>query len=320
MPTMGALHAGHLRLIRQAALQCKQVFVSLYVNPTQFGVNEDLSTYPRELDKDLSKIDHLNVDLSRRGDAGSVTVLFRPDTEAMYPFGLDSPSYVSIDPSMTQVLEGRARPTFFRGVTTVVMKLLNIVQPTAVYFGQKDFQQLAILRRMVNEFHVPTKVRAVATVRFNGLALSSRNAYLGERRRQVATALYSAITAGLESFASGERNCKTILDAAILVAQRKQDEQRTLSPTQRARFEVDYLSLVDPYTLNELDGQIGEQGAVLSGAIIMLPLEDRRHNEELGIGEDARPVRLIDNAILGNSDALFGPQDGSDSEKLRWTE
>ena len=300
VPTMGALHAGHLRLIRRAASECQQVYVSIYVNPTQFGVNEDLSTYPRDLARDLKMLDDLNVDLKRQGDTGLVTVVFQPDTKEMYPHGLDSPSYIAMDPSMTKVLEGKARPTFFQGVTTVVTKLLNIVQPEMVYFGQKDIQQLCIIRRMVDEFHIPTKVIMANTMReSNGLAMSSRNIYLGERRRQVATVLRRAISAGVEAYENGARNRNDILDAAINVAKTVQYEQRALPPKQRARFEVDYLSLNNPQTLRKIEDDVDDKGAVLSGAIVMLPLEAPSRDEKLGLGDDTRPVRLIDNAFIG---------------------
>lgn len=190
VPTMGALHDGHLALVRQAARENNQVCVSIYVNPTQFGVNEDLASYPRTWDSDLTKLDELRDEFRRDDTMGQISAVFAPTSQDMFPnlpptSEIDGQgSFVSITP-LSSVLEGASRPIFFRGVATIVMKLLNIVQPERVYFGQKDIQQTYVVRRMVEDFHLDTLVRVGRTVREDdGLALSSRNVYLGERRRK----------------------------------------------------------------------------------------------------------------------------------------
>ena len=301
VPTMGALHAGHMDLIKQAARLCDHIYVSIYVNPTQFGVNEDLDTYPRTMDEDLQKLRNLNEDLLKTG-GGSISCVFTPRTSEMYPFGLSNTSLVIVNPQLTQVLEGKARPTFFQGVTTVVMKFLNIVEPDCVFFGQKDIQQLVVIERMVQEFSINTKVYRCPTQRHeSGLARSSRNAYLGHRRRSVAPVLFRALRATREFYATFERPKKRaeLLGAALEVIKRAQDEQRELPPGERVRFELEYLSLADPSTLKETE-EVGESGAILSGAIVMLPLEDIKPKEALGSDGDANRVRLIDNMLLGD--------------------
>ena len=300
VPTMGALHEGHLKLVRQAARNSDSVYVSIYVNPTQFGVNEDLSTYPRTLEEDLAKLRTVNEQLVN-GRKGFIECVFTPLTSEMYPFGLENTSHVIADPKVTQVLEGKARPTFFQGVTTVVMKLLNIVQPEQAYFGQKDIQQLVILDRMVKEFHVKTDIYMGSTERlYSGLAMSSRNAYLGARRLKVAAVLYRSLRAVREFYHSNERprDRSELLAAGLQVFKTLQDEQRALPPSQRARFELEYISLADPISLKEVDW-VAKEGAILSGAVKMLPLEDIQQGEKLGIDGDSRPVRLIDNQLLG---------------------
>ncbi|MCJ1245446.1 pantothenate synthase [Trapelia coarctata] len=305
VPTMGALHDGHLKLIRKAALDNHEVYVSIYVNPTQFGVNEDLESYPKPWKQDLEKLEKLNSHLKSRAVKGRITTVFRPSTKTMYPTlpptsELDGHgSFVTITPLAT-VLEGASRPVFFRGVTTVVMKLLNIVQPDEVYFGQKDVQQLLVIRRMMKDFHIKTTLRVGQTVRDpkDGLALSSRNVYLGDRRRAVAPVLHKALkVAHFLLSRQGKRTRQEILGPAIEVAAQALREQRKLRPSQRVRFEIDYLSLADPDTLEEL--QVVEHGksAILSGAMVMLPIEDPQPGENTGVGNDKLPVRLIDNYI-----------------------
>lgn len=185
VPTMGALHEGHLSLVRQAAAENNHVCVSIYVNPTQFGVNEDLSSYPRTWNADLAKLDALCHELRRDASMGQITTVFAPKSSEMYPNLPPSSeieghgSFVNISP-LSSILEGASRPVFFRGVATVVMKLLNIVQPERVYFGQKDIQQTYVVRRMVEDFHLDTLVRVGPTVREeDGLALAHAMFTLG---------------------------------------------------------------------------------------------------------------------------------------------
>ncbi|MET7327368.1 pantoate--beta-alanine ligase [Nonomuraea sp. NPDC005650] len=224
VPTMGALHEGHRSLIRQARARADQVVVSIFVNPLQFGPNEDFSRYPRTWDADL--------DVCR---AEGVDVVFHPDAEEMYA----PDRQVSVSAGhMGSIVEGAFRPGHFDGVLTVVLKLFNLVQPDLAVFGQKDAQQLAVIRRMVADLDLPIEILGAPTVREpDGLALSSRNRYLSDDDRQVALELSRALRAGAAELtparvraAAGE-----VLDAA------------------GSRIAVDYLALVDPATFAEVD-------------------------------------------------------------------
>ena len=217
VPTMGYLHEGHLSLIRLAKAECDNVVVSIFVNPTQFGANEDLSKYPRDLERDLSLIEPLGVDL-----------VWTPTAEIMYPTGYQT--WVEVD-AITRPLEGLMRPTHFKGVTTVVAKLFNAVQPHKAYFGQKDAQQAAVIRQMVRDLNFPIDVIVCPIVReADGLAMSSRNTNLKGTARQDALAISRYLAAVRGRFAAGER------DAATLLA----DAAQALLPGR-----VDYASLVD---------------------------------------------------------------------------
>ena len=304
VPTMGALHDGHFALIRQAAAENKHVYVSIFVNPTQFGVNEDLASYPRDLPQDLGKLAALSTEFNEDAEMGRLSTVFAPKTTSMYPnlpptSEVDGKgSFVTITP-LSSVLEGASRPIFFRGVATVVMKLLNIVRPERVYFGQKDIQQTYVVRRMVEDFHLETLVRVGNTVReSDGLALSSRNVYLGSRRRRVATVLLKALTSVQEAYINGRRRREDLLAAAFKVSNAAQETERNLAPHERSCFEVDYFSLADPRTMDELFEVDSEKGAILSGAIRMLPVEDPQEGEHAGLGGGTTTVRLIDNIRL----------------------
>ena len=318
VPTMGALHQGHLALIRQAAKENDQVYVSIYVNPTQFGVNEDLGSYPRTWPADQIKLKKLNAQLTQsdrtkdKMRSGRVTTIFMPSTEEMYPSGFPSSeidgqgSFVTITP-LSARLEGASRPVFFRGVATVCMKLLNIVQPERVYFGQKDIQQTYVVKRMVRDFHLDTEVRVGPTVREeDGLAMSSRNMYLGERRRRVALVLLNSFKEVQQVFAKGARKRRYLYNAAIDYLSGIQKQQLALPRNERARFEIDYISIADPNTLDELEEVTLEDGAILSGAIKMLPVEDPQATEDTGLGGGSGTVRLIDNIRLDLLSAKVG--------------
>ena len=183
VPTMGALHEGHARLIETARRECDFVVVSLFVNPTQFGPNEDYARYPRAFEADLAVC-----------EAAGASAVFNPDAETMYPNGR-SATFVEV-PGLSDVFEGAIRPGHFRGVATVVLKLLQIVGPDEAFFGQKDYQQVRVIERMVDDLNVPVKIRRVATVRAaDGLALSSRNRYLDADHRAAAPVLWRALEA-----------------------------------------------------------------------------------------------------------------------------
>lgn len=190
VPTMGALHEGHLSLIRRARVECDFVVITIFVNPTQFAPWEDYTEYPRQERRDLEVAASEGVDIA-----------FVPTVEEMYPPGSATTVHVA---GLTEVMCGPHRPGHFDGVTTVVTKLLNITSPHRAYFGQKDFQQLQVIRRMVTDLNLPVEVVACPTVReADGLALSSRNAYLSPEERQVAPALYQALQAGARVISSG---------------------------------------------------------------------------------------------------------------------
>ncbi|HTX59821.1 MAG TPA: pantoate--beta-alanine ligase [Verrucomicrobiae bacterium] len=225
VPTMGALHDGHLALVQQARTECVSVAASVFVNPLQFGVNEDLAAYPRDLEGDEEKLAQAGVDL-----------LFAPDVATMYPDGFSTA--IDVGPIAAHY-EGAIRPGHFRGVATVVAKLLGIVQPSVLYLGQKDAQQTAVLRKLVRDLEYPVHVEIVPTVREpDGLAMSSRNAYLTPEQRGAAPTLHGALLAMRERLEAGASKQEAI--AAALAA---------LSPAALP----DYFDVVDAQTFEPLD-------------------------------------------------------------------
>ncbi len=195
VPTMGNLHAGHLRLVEKAGEQADRVVVSIFVNPLQFGPGEDYDRYPRTLEEDREQLALLKVDL-----------LFVPSVAEIYPNSLDQGSYVEV-PGVTGILCGAHRPGHFRGVTTVVAKLFNLVQPDIALFGEKDYQQLQAIRKMVADLNFPVRIGSVPIVReADGLALSSRNRYLSPRERVLAPALYQSLCLARDAIIGGERD------------------------------------------------------------------------------------------------------------------
>ena len=255
IPTMGALHVGHASLVERARQECNYIGTSIFVNPTQFGVGEDFGKYPRTLEKDLALLESLGTD-----------IVFVPSVEAIYPPGYQT--WVDVA-DVTAPLEGKYRPGHFRGVTTVVAKLLNAFTPSKAYFGQKDAQQVVVLKRMVRDLNFPVELIVCPTVReADGLAMSSRNAYLIPAERQAATVLYRSLCAAKEKYDGGERNAET-LRAAM---QSMLDREPLAS--------VQYVSVADPETLGELDRI--EKGVLLSLAV--------------RIGK----TRLIDNFLIGD--------------------
>ncbi|PGH02412.1 pantoate-beta-alanine ligase [Helicocarpus griseus UAMH5409] len=315
VPTMGALHDGHLSLIRQAAGENTDVFVSIFVNPTQFGVNEDLDKYPRTWESDIQKLKELDNELAMAASRakgkpgtdfcqGRISAIFAPTSKVMYPCLPPSSdpngdgSFVTITP-LARLLEGASRPVFFRGVATVCMKLFNIVTPDRVYFGQKDVQQTVVIKRMVTDLHVGTDVKLGPTVREeDGLAMSSRNVMLGARRREVGLVLYHALKEAEKAYLSGKRLREDILGPANKLVESVARVQEALPPSQRARIELDYISLADVDSLEELQIVDATRGAVLSGAVKMLPIEDPQPGEDCGKNGGDTPVRLIDNIII----------------------
>ena len=220
VPTMGALHAGHVALIERARRECSPVIASIFVNPKQFGPNEDFSKYPRALDSDTKMLEQAGVDS-----------LFAPEPLEIYPNGFST--YVHVE-GLSERLEGRSRPGHFRGVTTVVMKLLQIVQPNFAYFGRKDAQQARIIMQMARDLNLDSEIVVCPIVREpDGLALSSRNAYLSAEERKAATVLYRALDAAGSELAAGVRDALQL--QGVL--------HRTLSAERQTR--VDYAEVVD---------------------------------------------------------------------------
>lgn len=254
VPTMGYLHEGHLALVKQARIDNSAVIASIYVNPTQFGPREDFGAYPRDLDRDLELLQKEGTD-----------IVFVPSDDDMYP--PEFSSWVNVE-KVTEGLEGASRPGHFRGVSTVVAKLFNIVQPTRAYFGQKDAQQVAVIKRMVADLNMDLEVVVVPTVKeTDGLAMSSRNVYLSPKERQAATVLFKALTLARQLSKSGERDAEKIRWQMAALIQKE--------PLAR----VDYVSIADAQTLQELD--FLDRPAVASLAV--------------RIGK----TRLIDNMPLG---------------------
>ena len=253
VPTMGYLHDGHMELVRRAKSENKEVVVSIFVNPTQFGPEEDYAAYPRDAEQDQALL-----------KAAKVDVVFMPDANEMYP--TESRTWVDVG-DIAERLEGASRPGHFRAVATVVAKLFNIIEPTRAYFGQKDAQQLIVIRRMVSGLNINVKVVEVTTVReLDGLAMSSRNVYLDPDNRDSAVVLYTALITALRMWEKGERDAGIIRNEMTSLIQNEPDAS------------IDYVSIADPETMEELE-------TIEKHALVSLAVK---------IGE----TRLIDNITL----------------------
>jgi pantoate--beta-alanine ligase len=253
VPTMGALHEGHLSLVRRAQAEADALVVSIFVNPVQFSPSEDYARYPRDLDRDGRLLAPFAPD-----------AIFAPEARAMYPEGFDT----HVEPGRAAAaLEGAMRPGHFRGVATVVLKLFNLVAPDLAYFGQKDLQQVAVIRRMVEDFNLGTRVVVCPTVREpDGLALSSRNAYLEAEDRRAAPVLYRSLRAAAERFQAGERRAAALGEAV----------QTMIAGEPRVR--LDYV-------------MVASQDS-------MQPVEQAASGDAILLAARVGPVRLIDNLIL----------------------
>ena len=257
VPTMGYLHEGHISLVHAAKSECASVVVSIFVNPTQFGPTEDLSNYPHDLERDLGLLEKAGVDL-----------VWTPTTDLMYP--QDYQTWVSVN-ELTRKLEAEMRPRHFQGVTTVVSKLFNAVQPDKAYFGQKDAQQATVIQRMVKDLNYNLDIIICPIVREpDGLAMSSRNAYLNLDERKAATVLYRALQAAKQAYDSGVRDADVLRSTIMAVL-----DEESLATTQ-------YVSCADGSTLNEIEGDL-DGLALLSMAVY--------------IGK----TRLIDNILIGGN-------------------
>jgi len=241
VPTMGNLHEGHLTLMREARKHAQTVICSIFVNPMQFGANEDLDKYPRTLDADIAALESVGVDL-----------LYFPSSDTMYPKPLVDQTKVEV-PVISDLYCGASRPGHFVGVATVVAKLFNMVQPDVALFGTKDFQQLAVIRRMVADLAMPIEIIGVPTVRnADGLAMSSRNQYLTSEQRAIAPKIYAEL----------KQLAETLSQNLSQLEQQSADSQRRLA---EAGFEPDYLHVLDAETLLPLTDQ-SEQGVILIAA------------------------------------------------------
>ena len=253
VPTMGALHEGHLSLVRAAKAQCEAVAVSIFVNPTQFGPTEDLSKYPRQFDRDRQLLEKEGVD-----------ILFAPSVDEIYPNG--QVTWVLVE-GLSEKLDGRSRPGHFRGVATIVSKLFHIHEPDAAFFGQKDAAQLAVIRRMVEDLSFPVEIVACPIVREpDGLAMSSRNAYLNPEERGRALVLQRSLQQVQHEFQAGERTSAQLISAAKKVFARE------------PQVVLDYFEIVDPETLDPVE-RISQKTLVAVAAYV-------------------GSTRLIDNTVL----------------------
>jgi pantoate--beta-alanine ligase len=254
VPTMGALHEGHLSLVRMAKIQCDLVAASIFVNPLQFGPNEDLAKYPRNFERDRELLEKEGVDL-----------IFVPSVQEMYPAG--AVTYVTVE-GLGDKLCGRSRPGHFRGVTTVLSKLFNLVEPDRAFFGQKDAAQSTIIRRMVRDLNIPVQIVVCPIVREpDGLAMSSRNAYLDAQQRKSAQALYRSLMEVQKRFDQGERKVHALIEAG------KQSCARVPS------VRLDYFEIVDLETLE--------------------PVDDFSRGALVAVAAFVGNARLIDNIVLG---------------------
>ena len=254
VPTMGYLHEGHLELVRQAKSENAVAVATIFVNPTQFGPGEDFKSYPRNLDRDLALLEKVKTD-----------IVFVPSDGEMYPVDYDTRVEVG---GLTDKLEGKSRPTHFRGVTTVCNKLFNIIQPDRAYFGQKDAQQVIVIQKMASELNMNLEIIVCATVReSDGLAMSSRNTYLTEEERPSAAVLYKSLCVAKDMYEKGER------DAARM----RQAMHSLISGEPAAK--IDYISIADAATLDEVD--------IIRGRVLV--------SLAVRLGKP----RLIDNIILG---------------------
>ena len=254
VPTMGYLHQGHMSLVEGARAANEHVFVSIFVNPTQFGPKEDFEAYPRDPVRDLALLREAGVDY-----------VYQPEPAEVYPEGFET----TVDPGpIAAVLEGAARPGHFRGVATVVLKLLNTVQPHRAYFGRKDAQQLVVIQKLVRDLNVPVEIVPMATVREpDGLAMSSRNAYLTPEQRRAAPVLHQALMLAQQMWTKGARDAEAFRSRLLeLIAEEE-------------LAQVDYVSVADPRSLQELE-------RVQGPALVSLAVRIGR-------------TRLIDNVTLG---------------------
>lgn len=243
VPTMGYLHEGHLSLLHEGRKRGDLLILSIFVNPAQFGQGEDLGRYPRDFERDEKMARECEVD-----------IIFYPQASLVYPDGFST--YVTVEGPLTSSLEGACRPSHFRGVTTVVAKLFSIVMPDMAFFGQKDFQQLAVIRRMAMDLNYPVKIVAMPTVRErDGLAMSSRNVYLSNEERAQARALSESLDLAVELVRQGEKGLAKIIDLVR--------ERLALEPD----LHVDYVKICDAQTLEETD-QINEESVMLLAAKI----------------------------------------------------
>lgn len=250
VPTMGAIHQGHLSLLRKARQQCDKVVMSIFVNPTQFGRGDDYQRYPRNLSEDISLSEKEGVD-----------VVFAPSVEEIYRQGYST--FVQVEGPLSSTLEGSSRPGHFKGVATVLIKLFNIINPDYSYLGEKDYQQALMVKKLARELNLDTQIVVLPTIREkDGLALSSRNSYFDEKERGAATILYQSLKKGKEWILQGEKNF-----GRIILEMKKLIEKEPLA-------RIDYITIVDPNSMEETQNIEGEVLIVLAVRISKIRLID----------------------------------------------
>ena len=243
VPTMGALHEGHFSLVAESNKTCKNIVVSIYLNPTQFAQGEDLDTYPNRLQDDLNRLSEYKVDC-----------VFTPNNSQMYPEGFKTNNYSN---NLFTLLEGKSRSDFFKGVTTIVAKLFDIVEPTHAFFGEKDFQQLCIINKMVKDLNYPVQVVPCPIIREkNGLAMSSRNTYLTESEHLVSSTIFKALDSG-----------KKLLKEGKITAKKLRCEITQIINSETA-IRIDYVSVANSDTLEEVEGEL--KGGILVSIAVFL--------------------------------------------------
>jgi len=243
VPTMGALHKGHLSLVSKSNNTCENTIVSIYINPTQFGQGEDLDTYPKTIKSDLNKLSNYKIDC-----------VFMPCNTEMYPDGINTGNYNN---NLFNLLEGKSRPDFFRGVTTIVAKFFDVIEPSHAFFGKKDFQQFCIINKLVSDLKYPIQIIPCPIIREkNGLAMSSRNTYLTEHEFSIAATIFKALISGKTLLNDGELNCEKLKYVISKII------------NSEPKLKIDYVSVANKNTLEEIEGKLGGEILVSVAALL----------------------------------------------------
>lgn len=284
VPTMGYLHQGHMSLIKESILENDLTFISIFVNPSQFSPNEDLDTYPRDLDHDLNVIKNFLINENLNNNLDKIKI-FKPSVNEMYPSGFtldiskQKGTFIEVL-GVSEQLEGKTRPTFFRGVATIVTKLFNAVKPTNAYFGQKDIQQTIVIKNLVKDLLIDINIKIVPIIRnSNGLALSSRNSYLSNEILNQVTCIFQSLKLANNNYLNGNLNINNLTNLI---------KDKIIQTNQN--FKIDYISFNNPNNLDYINDKIDKKiGAILSLAVYV------PNSTNLN---ESKSTRLIDNWIL----------------------